>query len=53
MFWHRIAVDTKWQSSRVFGNNTLISLKGNPIFGNEYGEIREILLDLRFKVYYS
>ena len=35
------------------GDVVLISLKGNRILGNEIVEIREILLDLRLKVYYS
>ena len=34
------------------GNDILISLKGNRISGNGFVEIREILLDLRLKVYY-
>ena len=35
------------------GDVILISVKGNRILGNEIVEIREILLDLRLKVYYS
>ena len=35
-----------------FGDDILISLKGNRISGNGFVEIREILLDLRPKVYY-
>ncbi len=45
-------MDTKWQSSHMNGDVILISLKGNRISGNGCVEIREILLDLRFKVYY-
>ena len=36
-----------------FGNDVLILLKGNRKFGNEFVRIREILLDLRLKVYYN
>lgn len=32
---NRIAVCTKWQSSRIDGNTMLNSLKGNRNFGNE------------------
>ena len=32
---NRIAVCTKWQSSRIAGNTILNSLKGNRTFGNE------------------
>ena len=35
-----------------FGDVILILLKGNHNFGNEIVRIREILLDLRLKVYY-
>jgi len=45
-------VGTKWQSSHMIGNIILISLKGNHKFGNEFVEIREILLDLWLKVNY-
>ena len=34
------------------GDVILNSLKGNRIFGNENVEVREILLDLRLRVYY-
>ena len=34
------------------GDIILTSLKGNRISGNGFVEAREILLDLRFKVYY-
>ena len=34
------------------GNTILILVKGNRKFGNELVRIREILLDLRLKVYY-
>jgi len=37
----------------MIGNNILISLKGNHISGNGSVEVREILLDLRLKVYYK
>ena len=43
---------TKWQSSRMYGDVILISVKGNRITGNGIVEIREILLDLRLRVYY-
>ena len=36
----------------MFGDDILIFLKGNRNFGNEIVKIREILLDLRLKVYY-
>lgn len=36
-----------------FGDDILILLKGNRNFGNEIVRVREILLDLRLKVYYS
>ena len=36
----------------MFGDSILIFLKGNRNFGNEIVKIREILLDLRLKVYY-
>lgn len=43
---------TKWQSSHVFGDNTFVSVMGNHKLGNEFVDIREILLDLSRKVYY-
>ena len=36
----------------MYGDVILISVKGNRNFGNEVVEIREILLDLRLRVYY-
>jgi len=36
----------------MFGNDILISLKGNHSIGNDIVEIREILLDLWLKVNY-
>ena len=35
------------------GNTILILVKGNRKLGNEFVRIREILLDLRLKVYYK
>lgn len=46
-------MDTKWQSSHTNGDIVLILIMGNRIFGNESARIREILLDLRFKVYHA
>ena len=43
---------TKWQSSRMNGDVILASVKGNRITGNGNVEVREILLDLRLRVYY-
>ena len=36
----------------MYGDVILISVKGNRITGNGIVEIREILLDLRLRVYY-
>jgi len=46
-------VRTKWQSSRVFSDNTPVSLKGNHKHGNVFVETGENLLDLRRKVNYK
>ena len=37
----------------MHGDGILISVKGNRIIGNDSVEIREILLDLRLRVYYN